>query len=520
MRALARPLEVVAALVACVALAVLLTGGWTVGGLSLTRPEDLVVLLVGLGALRLLVAPLELPAARPARAVAVGVAVYALVMGFIVVTRHRTFQTHALDLGYYVQVVWSIAAGHGAHVTLPPMHAWGDHFSPVLYLFAPLGRLVPGGTALVIAQTLIFAAGAVALYRYAARRLAPRPDAERLAAGFALLYLLNPSLHGVNLRDIHPAAFAIPLLIGAALAHDARRYGWCAAALALTLAGREDCAAGVVGFGIWLALARRRWLAGALLAALAVAVLFADVTWVMPYFRGSPYPHLHRYRHLGASFGDILVTLPFRPWRWLAVVVTAKKLVYLAAMLAPWGFLPLLAPRTLAAVAPGLAMNLMSLDPILFNYRSQYVALILPFLALAAVDGCAKLGERHVAPRRPVPAGALLAFALLASVALTARTVNELALPRWLPTEEHRAVRALMDRIPPAASVGTTERLVTQLATRREAYIFPQPGGSPLVEYVLEREAVIAATPARLFPREAFELVARADGWVLLRRGR
>ena len=527
MRALARPLEVVAGAVVCLSVAVLVTGGWVVGGLSLTRPEDLVLLLVGLVALRLLVAPVTLPAVRPGRAVAIGVAVYALAMGFIVVTRHLAFRTHALDLGYYVQVVWSIAAGHGAYVTLPPMHAWGDHFSPVLYLLAPLGRWAPGGTALVIAQTLILAGGAVALYGLAARRLGTRPGAEQAAVGLALLYLVNPSLHGVNLRDIHPQAFTIPLVIAATLAFDTRRYGWCAAALALTLGGREDCAVAVVGFGILLALARGCWLAGGLLAALAVAVLFADVTWVMPYFRGSPYPHLHRYGHLGSSLGDILVTLAFRPWRWLAVVVTVKKLVYLGALLAPFGFLPLLAPRALAAALPGLALNLMSLDPILVNHRSQYVSFVLPFVALAAVDGGARLqawsgseaGDGGGgAPRARLTLAGALAFGLLASVALTSRTVNDLARPRWMPTDGHGALRGLLDRIPPDASVSTTERLVTQLAARREVYIFPQQFAAE--DYVLERERVIATTPPDVFSATAFEVVARADGWVLLRRGR
>src|SRR5207253_310306 len=211
------------------------------------------------------------------------------------------FQTHALDLGYYVQVVWSIAHGHGAYVTLPPMHAWGDHFSPILYLLAPLGRLAPGGSALVLAQTVVLCSGAVAVFVYAARRLHSVSDAARPAAAFALLYLVNPSLHGTNIRDIHPQAFAITFLVWAAAAFDARRYGWCAFALLLTLGGREDAAIAVVGFGLWLALARRRWALGVTVLAASVLVLLIDLTWVMPYFRGSPYPHLGRYSHLGAS---------------------------------------------------------------------------------------------------------------------------------------------------------------------------------------------------------------------------
>src|SRR2546427_6874391 len=41
-------------------------------------------------------------------------------------------------------------------------------------------------------------------------------------------------------RDIHPQAFAIVFLVWAAAAFDARRYGWCALALLLTLGDRKS----------------------------------------------------------------------------------------------------------------------------------------------------------------------------------------------------------------------------------------------------------------------------------------
>src|SRR5262249_15664752 len=119
---------------------------------------------------------------------------------------------------------------------------------------------------------------------------------------------------------------------------------------------------------------------------LSVLVLALDIAWVMPHFRGAPYPHLHRYAHLGASFGDILITLAVRPWPWLAVVLSPGKLLYLAQMLLPLGRLPVLAPGAPAGALPGLAVNLLSQDPILFNYRTQYQAFVLPFLFLAAID--------------------------------------------------------------------------------------------------------------------------------------
>ena len=379
----------VAPCVALLLVVVIARGALTVAGHSFTRADEFVIALAVVVALRALAAPLRLPAVSPASVAILGAVVYALVMGFIVVTRHLALRTHALDLGYYAQVVWSIATGRGAYVTFPPMHAWGDHFSPVLYLMVPLGRVAPGAIGLLVVQTLVLAAGGLAVFGYAARRLGAVPA----AGGLALLFLVNPSLHGINIRDIHPQAFAITLIIAAALAFDAGRYAWCAVALALTLACREDATIVVVGFGIWLAVARGRWRLGAVIAVGSVLLLAFDLKYVLPLFRGESYPHLHRYAYLGSSLGEVLLNIVVRPWRWIPVVLTGGNLVYLLVMLVSLGFLPLLAPRVLLAAVPALAMNVLGIDPVLVNFRAQYQSFVLPFLMLGAIDGYARIRD-------------------------------------------------------------------------------------------------------------------------------
>ncbi|HEX5813766.1 MAG TPA: DUF2079 domain-containing protein, partial [Methylomirabilota bacterium] len=464
MKRLARALDGVAVALAALALAVLVAGDLRVGGLALSRAEDVVVVLALVVGARLALAPVTLPRIAPRALLGAGIAAYLVLMGFVVVSRHAAFRTHALDLGYYVQVVWNLAHGHGARVTLPPMHAWGDHFSPVLYLLAPLGWLPSPAVGLVLAQTAILAAGAAAMYAFAARHAG---DA-RLAAGFAGLYLLNPTLHGINIRDVHPAGFAIPLLVAAAAAFDARRPAWCAVALALALAGREDAAIVGVGFGIWLALARRRWALGAAVALGCVVLLWVETSLLMPAFRGEPYPHLvKRYAYLGDSLPAVLANVVLRPWRWLTVVATVDKAGYLLALLAPLGFLPLLAPRAAAGALPGLAVNLLSTDPVLFHHRTQYQAFVLPFLLLAAVEGSVALRRRERPVARRVPATAALALAAVLAVVLTSRTVNDLGVSKWRLGPEQRALHALLARVPPAVPVSVNERVVPHLATRR-----------------------------------------------------
>jgi len=507
LRGFARGLDGVALVLAGLAVAVLAAGPLRFGGVALERAEDLVVVLALVVGVRLAVAPVAPPRVSPRALVAGGVAVYVVAMGVIVVTRHVALRTHALDLGYYVQVVWNLAHGNGARVTLPPMHAWGDHFSPILYVFVPLGWLAPGATALLLAQTLIFAVGAVAMAAFAARRLG---DA-RLGAGFALLYLLSPTLHGINVRDIHPTAFAIPLLIAAAWAVDAGRPAWAAVAVVAALAGREDAAIAGVGFGVWLALARRRWAVGAAVAVSCVALLWLDMNVIMPHFRGEPYPHLvKRYAYLGETLPEVVANVIVRPWRWARVVFTPEKALYLLALLAPLGFLPLAAPRAAAAALPGLAVNLLSTDAFLFHHRTPYQAFVLPFLMLAAVEGFAALGA---APwwRRRVPARAVVVAAAIVALVLGARTVNDLGVSKWALGPEQRAIRALMARVPPSVPVSVNERLVPHLATRAECYVFPT--GVERAQWVLDLDSSIARAQVG-----GFEVVARERGWTLLRR--
>jgi uncharacterized membrane protein len=448
--------------IAAVALAIALGSALVVWW---ARPEILFLILLGVVSVRLLMDPIAVPTLDPRRVVAVGIVAYALVFSFVTVTRHYTFQTHALDLGYYVQLVWNLAGERGARVSLPEMHAWGDHLSPIMYLFVPAFWLVPGPVVLLVAQSVALALGALPVFAIARRRLGD----DRPAAAFAVLYLLNPSLHGINVRDFHAAALAIPLLLGALYFAEAGRPGLFALAAASAIACREDATLAVMGLGAWLCLARGRWLWGVATAALALGVLVADVRLVIPWFRGEPYPHLGRYARHGASLGEIAAGLVLHPLRALGTLLSADRFVYLAALLAPLAFLPLLAAGDLIAALPTLAQNLFASDPILYHHRTQYQSFVVPFLIGAAIGGYARLARRTPG-RWPV---AVLVVAGVLSLALASRTVNNLSFSRWWPGPEQRLAYRVMSRVPAGAALSAQDPYVPHLSLRSRVFVFP-----------------------------------------------
>lgn len=525
----ARLLDGLTAALLALTLVVIATGGFRVplgtARLPLTRAEDVFLAAVVAALLRHAVRPWTLEPAAPRRALVWGVVVYSLVFSFITVTRHYVLQTHALDLGLYDQIMWSIAQGLGPMVSLPDMHAWGDHLTLIQYPLSLLYLVAPAVSVMLVLQSVVFALGALAVYGFSRARLGH----DGPAAALGLLYLVNPSLHGINLRDFHPQAMAIPLLLGAVYAFETRRTVWFWVLVVLALSAREDAALPVVGLGLW-ALARRRHRTGAALVVVGLAWLFVATTVVIPHFRGAPYSHLHaRYGYLGDSVAGILLGMILHPLTVLGTVLSARRIVYLAAILAPFAFLPLLAPLSLVPALPALVENLLSRDPILFHYRTQYNVFILPFLAVGAALGYERLAER----RGGTSARAALGVAFLVSLALTARTVNDLMVTRWWPGERERAAHAVLARVPPLASISTEERLVPHLTHRPKAWIFPtgversgyvllDVNGYPsskVPDYRLERRGnVVSVIGGPTGAAYRYEVVAEQAPFVLLKR--
>lgn len=470
---------VVLAVALLVVTLVLWRSSWPAGRWTQLRPEDVLAGGLILLAVRCGLRPPRWPDIAPGRLVAAGVALYALTFSFITIGRHRTFQTHALDLGQYAQSMWQIAHGQPPYDTITGWHVLGNHFSPIFYVFAPATLVMPGPAWLLALQSLALALGAVPLYLLARRQLAPR-----LAGAVALLYLVNPSLHGINVRDFHPAALAVPLLLTATYAWESDRRVLFGLATLLTLTTREDAALAVLGLGLWLAIGRRRWLPGIVVVLLSVAWLFTTVQWLMPALRDdATYPYVAgHYGHLGGSLGAVALSPLLRPRAVLLSLLQWTRLRYLLVLLAPLGFLPLLAPLAAVGALPGLAQNALSDYRVLLNYRSQYQSFVLPFLLVGAVAGLARL-ERGRRAARWLTSRRALAAAALASGLLTARTVNELAVSGWWPGPRHRAAGRLMRMIEPAATVSAGERFFPHLYDRAVPFVFPDRAAAS--DYVL-----------------------------------
>ena len=411
----------------------------------------------------------------PPLLLAAGIAAYAAGFAALSALRHDAYATGRFDLGNMVQAVWSTAHGHPLRMT--DVH--GDqisrlaaHVDPILVLFAPLWRLWPSPQLLLVVQALVVALGALPVFFLARKHL----RSARAGLGFALAYLLYPATGWLTLNEFHPVALATSFLLFAFWYLDEDRLVPFALFAVAAAACKEEIALVVAGFGIWYALGRRRWAAGAVITALAGVWAAIAIAVVIPHYNaGAESDFYGRYSEVGGSAGGILKTTVTHPLRIAEAAFSSRDLHYLLQLVAPLAGLCLLAPLVLVAALPELAINLLSSTTTQTSIHFHYTAGLISPLVIAAVFGAKRIGRWAV----PISMLAVLA-ALVGNYRLG-------PIPGWrhLPggqqfqataqrvSEHDRIADRALSLIPGTAVVSATNTLGGHLSARSRVLSFP-----------------------------------------------
>src|SRR5437016_1222382 len=406
---------------------------------------------------------------------AAGVAAYAAGFAALSALRHDAFVPGRFVLGNMVQAVWSTAHGHPLRMT--DLH--GDqisrlaaHVDPILVLFAPLWWLWPSPQLLLVAQALVVALGALPVFLLARKHL----RSARAGLGFALAYLLYPATGWLTLNEFHPVALATSFLLFAFWYLDEDRLVPFALFAVAAAACKEEIALVVAGFGIWCALGRRRWAAGAVITAVAGVWAAIAIAVVIPHYNaGAESDFYGRYSEVGGSAGGILKTTATHPLRVAEAAFSSRDLHYLLQLVTPLAGLCLLAPLVLVAALPELALNLLSSTTTQTSIHFHYTAGLIAPLLIASIFGARRIG------RWAVPATALVVVAALAG------NYKLGPIPGWrhVPGGNHfqataqrvtrhdRIAARALTLIPKSAVVSATNTLGAHLSARSRVLSFP-----------------------------------------------
>jgi uncharacterized membrane protein len=410
------------------------------------------------------------PHARVSRDPALGCLVLAQLLFAVAATLLQTFrldrfEPRSFDLAIFAQGLWNLAHGSTAS-SIQEASFLGVHLSPLLFALAPLARTAGPGTPLLLVFVQGLALGACAPLLYALAR----PAVSRgTAFAVALLALAQPAVLLLALDDFHDVTLGVPLALAFALALErgfpARKL--VLVALATAFLADEVYPLVLVGGAALLVLERRRREALLLLGIGAAGFVVSNA--ILGGLRGGALRVESLYAHWGSLDSARAFVLSDGPWTQLLSLVLA--------LLSPLAFLPLVRPSRLLPASVVFLLHAASARSDQRSIERHYHAPITPFVLAAAVSGLVAVERRF--PGRGARAGvAVMALATAASwIGLEAPRRNAVAIVEALraPAESPAvlAKRALVARVPAAASVLASVDLLHALVARHELYGLP-----------------------------------------------
>jgi uncharacterized membrane protein len=417
---------------------------------------------------------------------------------------------------------------------------FGNHAEFFAYALLPIYALRQNAGTLLLIQATVLGSAAIPLYKLARRHIDRWP-----ACILALSYLLYPALHGENLFEFHFLPFGPFLLWWAWYFLEARRDGWAALFIFLTLAVREDVSSWVAVLGAYFMLSGRRPRVGLLLAVVGTAWCFTLKFAVMPHIGGGE-SFTDMFKDLippgGKGFGGVVFTVLGNPAYTMSTLAEMPKLTYMLQILLPLAFLPFRRPIGLLLCIPGFFFTVLStqygpLVSINYQYSAHWIAFLFPGVAL----GLERLNARRaVGPAQPGSAVkpqrailiALLCLAVPVSYQFGAilQQHNSWGGPvKYIfgidaqGKSRHQGAERLVRLLPPRAKVSASGFVTPYLSNRPDAYnitlgifdaeyiFFPSEPGDFIVD---ER-----ATVTGLLQSGEFGVIAIEPPFALAKRG-
>jgi glycosyltransferase involved in cell wall biosynthesis/uncharacterized membrane protein len=432
-------------------------------------------------------------------------------LGWRAVLLLETFSLPAFELTMVDQALWSTAQGWPEAATsllyssVSGYSLLADQAAPALLLLAPVYQIGLGGPTLLIFFFLSgIALTALALFLTGSRRIGPLP-----AGLIAISYLVYFVSLRAGLSSFQIEVWIAPLLLFALHAHETGKKAWTYPLVVLALACGLDAGLAVAMLGVYLLVRGSRQ------AGWIILILGAGWTWIatsalIPFFGGTIGGVLAPYLQPGGL-------------GWPAVINGAA---YLARLLAPLGFLPVLGwPAALLAL-PRLVLNLLG-GPAFTALSGWYEIAAAPFLFLAALEALRWLRNQAHQARwfSPILAGSviILTGCVLTSFNLFPILAHDLAAVRL--TGYHRLGHQILSEIPGDASLAVQRSFGPGLAHRRELTILPkveEPDYIFVDMFNLQLEPqpeLYKEVLSQIFHHPDFGLRVAEGGYLLFQRG-
>ncbi len=413
------------------------------------------------------------------------VAVYVVVMIVVCAFQWTHYIYGGYDLAIFDQVFWNSAHGRWFEFSFSPYSYLVDHRSLLIPILVPLYWIIPHPMTLLVLQTLVVASGALALYflsRKILGHLSPQPF---ISVVIVALYLIQPTVHAMNLFEFHMLPFIIPLSFLLWLAVEYRKWPVVICLFIVILLLREDTALMTAGIGLLLILTkqkaepRTRWIVGAAMMIVSMC-WFVFMMWLGMFFApDGTSKFIIFYEWMGNTPVEAAQFIVQHPLQTLATLGDYDHSIVVLFLFATVGFLPLFRIRYFIPAVIQLTLFLLINQHMMPSVlKSHYPAVFVPWLCIGALYGFSHAHEKfqRYMKKRPAlkDAGAPMVLVILICTIIVAQsaaigpiwgTIHNFNLMKDRNIEQYDVV---VQMVGPEDSVITTSRLYSHFAQREK----------------------------------------------------
>ena len=495
------------------------------------------------------------------RVIFVPITVYAVFFSAYTCYMQYTFKTFAWDLGIMTQSLWTtLNSGKILYSTLevpygnPTGIFLGVHFSPILFLILPVYAIYQSPQTLLVFQSFILGIAALPLYWIARDKLGNKT----YGLAFAVAYLLNPALQGVNTYDFHVEIFTPVLILFAFYYLDKGKWLKALPFIALELTTVEFAPFIVFALGLYFFLKKtlenravqqgtrtraKGLIVPAALMIVSVACLYLAIqviSIINPLKTGGTYGN---WSYWGYNVSEIITNVLRHPLQAITVMFTPiDKPYYVILLFSSALFLPLLAPIELLTAVPWLIAALLTDYPPYYQPYYQYSTLVVGQLFIAAVFGFHKLRSAGYqrnsfgdVQKRIITLMLVLSVLLFVTVSpvgismFTDRSIRPYAISTGASLSHVDSLYSVLNLVPANASIATEQDIFPHVCQRLNAYFLKWP-----LDYNVDYVMVDVKSPTftmgiqgltpdhvtiNLLENSEYGAYASEDGVLLLKRG-
>lgn len=301
---------------------------------------------------------------------------YFVVFSVISVNRYWQYQTFYIDFGIYDDAIWKVAHFQAPIVDKGPNGRLnlGDHFTPGMYLLAPIYWFTDKQEALFIAQVLTVCLASWVAYLLVKSRTSNRIVQTALVVSFLGFVGTQNAL----ITEIHELTFAVLPLMLVLWSIEKKNWRNYFIFLFILISFKENLAGVVIGLGLYLLIRYRKQYLCQAIASIVIGLIWGALTVfvVIPLLNGGVYGYAPSFLS-GQTLTAIL-------GRFFESKVKIETIFY---AFSSFGFLPLFDIATWPIIVEHYFERfILSNAPSRNNLGLHYNAILVPIMTLGAVN--------------------------------------------------------------------------------------------------------------------------------------